>query len=154
MVSGFLAALDLGSPWRVVAVFVLTVAHWSLHVVGFTLLAPAFGMHLTPLMACAVLAAQAVGVMVPAGPGMVGTSQFFTQAGLSIFVPGALTVPSVAARAAGYANTIWMLQFSQQVVLGLIFWFAGRVSLGGVIGTPAQEPALSRALNAQSSAPA
>jgi hypothetical protein len=35
--------------------------------------------------------------MVPAGPGMIGTSQFFTQAGLSIFVPGALSVPAVAA---------------------------------------------------------
>jgi glycosyltransferase 2 family protein len=89
-----------------------------------------------------VLAAQAVGVMVPAGPGMVGTSQFFTQAGLSIFVPGALSVPEVAARAAGYANSIWMLQFGQQVVLGLFFWVAGRVSLAGVLGPDARRAAL------------
>ena len=93
ILDGFIAALNLGSGLRLLAVLALTVVHWSLHVAGFMMLAPAFGMHLTPLMACAVLAAQAVGVMVPAGPGMVGTSQFFTQAGLSIFVPGALTVP-------------------------------------------------------------
>jgi uncharacterized protein (TIRG00374 family) len=153
MVSGFLDALNLGSAWRVSAVLILTVLHWGLHVVGFTILAPAFGIHLTPLMACAVLAAQAVGVMVPAGPGMVGTSQFFTQAGLSIFVPGALTVADVAARAAGYANTIWMLQFTQQVSLGLLFWFAGRVSLTGLIGSHLADSKLPAALTNRSSIP-
>jgi uncharacterized membrane protein YbhN (UPF0104 family) len=151
MVDGFLTALNLGSAWRVFAVLALTVVHWGLHVAGFTLLAPAFGIHLTPLMACVVLASQVVGVMVPAGPGMVGTSQFFTQAGLSIFVPGALTVPAVAARAAGYANSIWALQFSQQVVLGLLFWCAGRVSLAGLVGARAAEPALGSSLETRSS---
>jgi hypothetical protein len=135
-----------------VAVLALTAVHWSLHVVGFMMLAPSFGMHLTPLMACAVLVANAVGVMVPAGPGMVGTSQFFTQAGLSMFVPGALTVPEVAARAAGYANSIWMLQFGQQVCLGLVFWFAGRVSLASVLGPQTNDAVLREDLEAGSSA--
>jgi uncharacterized membrane protein YbhN (UPF0104 family) len=151
VLDGFIAALRLGSGLRLLAVLALTVVHWSLHVVGFTMLAPAFGMHLTPLMACAVLAAQAVGVMVPAGPGMVGTSQFFTQAGLSIFVPGALTVPAVAARAVGYANSIWMLQFGQQVGLGLLFWFAGRISLAGLLGPRASNAVLPQDLKAGSS---
>jgi hypothetical protein len=52
---------------------------------------------------------------------MVGTSQFFTQLGVSIFIPGALAASEVAARAAAYANTIWLLQFGQQVVTGLLF---------------------------------
>jgi uncharacterized protein (TIRG00374 family) len=130
----FIAALHLGSTPRVLAVLGLTAIHWALHVLGFWMLAPAFGMHLTPLMACTVLAVQVVGVMVPAGPGMVGTSQFFTQAGISIFIPGALAVPEVAARAAGYANSIWVLQFGQQVALGLIFWLLSRVSLAGLVG--------------------
>jgi len=139
MLDGFIGALHLGSGLRVLGVVALTVAHWGLHAVGFMLLAPAFGMHLTALMACAVLAAQVVGVMIPAGPGMIGTSQFFAQLGLSIFVPGALSVPEVAARAAGYANTIWMLQFGQQVALGLCFWLWGHVSLAGVLGERARE---------------
>jgi glycosyltransferase 2 family protein len=151
MVGGFLDALNFGSVGRGAAVIGLTVVHWGLHVVGFTILAPAFGMHLTPLMASAVLAAQAVGVMVPAGPGMVGTSQFFTQAGLSIFIPGALTVGDVAARAAAYANTIWMLQFTQQVSLGLLFWFGGRVSLAGLVGAHIQDRKLPAGLAAGSS---
>jgi glycosyltransferase 2 family protein len=149
--NGFLDALDLGSARRLFTVLALTVAHWMLHVVGFMLMAPAFGLELTLFMACTVLAVQAVGVMVPAGPGMVGTSQFFTQAALSIFIPGALSVPDVAARAAGYANAIWMLQFTQQVILGLLFWFAGRVSLAGLIGAHARPQTGVPTLSASSS---
>jgi uncharacterized protein (TIRG00374 family) len=150
-VDSFIAALSLGSALQLLGVFSLTVLHWSLHVVGFTLLAPAFGMHLTLLMACAVLAIQTVGMMVPAGPGMVGTSQFFTQAGLSIFVSGALTVPEVAARAAAYANAIWMLQFGQQVGLGLVFWLASGASLAGLKDKTAKAPETPRRLEAKSS---
>jgi uncharacterized protein (TIRG00374 family) len=141
MLNGFLGALDLGSVPRALAVVLLTAAHWALHVAGFVLVASAFGFHLSPLQGCAVLATQAVGIMVPAGPGMVGTSQFFTQAGLSIFFPGALSQPSVVVRAAAYANCIWMLQFSQQVILGLMFWISGRVSLAGVLLAPRDAPA-------------
>ncbi len=151
MADGFLDALNLGSGRRMLAVIALTIAHWMLHVIGFMLMAPAFGLELTLFMACTVLAVQAVGVMVPAGPGMVGTSQFFTQAALSIFIPGALSVPDVAARAAGYANSIWMLQFSQQVMLGLVFWFAGRVSLAGLIGAHARSRTSAPTLSASSS---
>jgi uncharacterized membrane protein YbhN (UPF0104 family) len=136
MLDAFSAALHLGSGPRVFAVLALTVVHWALHALGFWMLAPAFGMQLTFLMACAVLAAQVVGMMIPAGPGMIGTSQFFTQLGLSIFVAGALDVPAVAARAAGYANAIWMLQFSQQVLLGLIIWAGARFSLRSVVARP------------------
>jgi uncharacterized protein (TIRG00374 family) len=142
MLDAFIGALHLGSALRVVLVLALTVLHWALHVAGFAMLGPAFGFHLTPLMACAVLAVQVVGVMVPAGPGMVGTSQFFTQIGLSMFVAGALTVPEIAARAAGYSNAVWMLQLGQQVALGLVFWVLGRVSLSGLVGVRAEEPAL------------
>jgi uncharacterized protein (TIRG00374 family) len=139
MLEAFTEGLHLGSGVRVLCVLGLTVVHWALHVIGFALLAPSFGFALTSLMSCAVLASQVVGVMVPAGPGMVGTSQFFTQAGLAIFVPGALTAPAVAVRAAGYANTIWILQFGQQVLLGLLFWMAGRVSLAGLVRPQAEE---------------
>ena len=94
------------------------------------LLAPAFGFHgLTPLMLAVILTIQVVGVMVPAGPGMVGTMQFFTQAGLSLF-----TADAFSARGAGYANTIWLLQFGEQVALGLVFLVAGHVSLKGLLG--------------------
>ena len=128
----FILGLHLGSAGRVIAVLALTAAYWCLHVWGFWMVAGAFGLKLTGLMAATVLACQVVGIMIPAGPGMVGTSQFFTQLGVSIFIAGALTVPDVAARAAAYANVIWLLQFGQQVLTGLVFLLAGHTSLVGL----------------------
>jgi uncharacterized protein (TIRG00374 family) len=132
LVDGFLYGLQLGPVPHMILFLALTVAYWSLHVWGFWMVANAFDLRITPLMASTVLACQVVGIMIPAGPGMVGTSQFFTQLGLSIFIPASLTVPDVAARAAGYANTIWLLQFGQQVLTGVIFLAAGHVSLRGL----------------------
>lgn len=143
LVDGFILGLQVGSFWSLLAFLALTATFWAMHVLGFWMVAGAFGLQITPLMACTVLASQVVGIMIPAGPGMVGTSQFFTQLGLSIFIPGALTVPSVASRAAAYANTIWLLQFGQQVLTGLPFVIGGRVSLQGLFERREPDAALS-----------
>jgi glycosyltransferase 2 family protein len=132
LLDGFILGLRLGSASRVGGFMLLTAFYWSLHVVGFWIVAGAFDLQLSPLMACTVLACQVVGIMIPAGPGMVGTSQFFTQLGLSIFIPGALGASEVGVRAAAYANSIWLLQFGQQVLLGLFFLVADNVSLRGL----------------------
>jgi uncharacterized protein (TIRG00374 family) len=133
MLDAFISAVHLGSGWKLLAFFVLTALYWTLNAVGMGVLAPAFGFTgLTPLMLAVILTIQVVGVMVPAGPGMVGTMQFFTQAGLSLFV-----ADGFSARAAGLANTIWLLQLSVQVALGAIFLIAGHVSLRGLLGPSA-----------------
>jgi uncharacterized protein (TIRG00374 family) len=139
--DAFISALHLGSGWKSLAFFALTAVYWSLSGFGLWLLAPGFGFRLEPLMVATILAVQVVGVMVPAGPGMIGTMQFFTQAGLSLFVPDAFARGSdVAARAAGFANTVWMFQFGVQVALGMIFMLLGHVSLRGVLfSRPAQQ---------------
>jgi hypothetical protein len=80
-------------------------------------------------MLAVLVTIQVVGVMVPAGPGMVGTMQFFTQAGLSLFAAAGFS-----ARGAALANTIWLLQFGEQCTLGLLFLVAGHVSLKGLLG--------------------
>ena len=136
MLEAFIDGLHLGSGWKVLAFFALTASFWTLNGLSLALLAPAFGYRgLTPLMIAIVLTIQVVGVMVPAGPGMVGTLQFFTQAGLSLFVPGAFSDPQAVA----FANTIWMLQFVTQVGLGLVFLLSGHVSLKGLLGGPPSE---------------
>lgn len=144
MLDAFISALHLGSGWKALGFFALTVAYWSIAASGLLFMAPAFGMEFGPLEACAVLAVQVVGAMVPAGPGMVGTLSFFTQIGLSLFVAGALGKGDAGARAAAYANTIWALQFGQQVLLGLVFMALGHVSLKGLLdggSTEDEEPA-------------
>ena len=149
MLDTFIGGLGVGSGPRLALVLLLTGLHWALHAVGFMWVASSFGFALSPLQACAVLATQVVGVMVPAGPGMVGTSQFFAQLGLSIFVSGTFEVASVAARAAAFANTIWFLQIFQQVALGLAFLIGGGVSLSKVIGRAAPVSASSDELAGQ-----
>ena len=130
MLDAFIGSVHLGSGWRLISFFALTALYWTLTAVGLGILAPAFGFNaLTPLMLAVILTIQVVGVMVPAGPGMVGTMQFFTQAGLSLFDPGGFS-----ARGAGFANTIWLLQFIVQVGLGTVFLVAGHISLKGLLG--------------------
>jgi uncharacterized protein (TIRG00374 family) len=140
LLNGFISGLHLGSASRVLAFLILTVVYWSLHLWGFWAVAGAFGLHITWLMACTVLAFQVVGVMIPAGPGMVGTSQFFTQLALGLFVPGAATSTEVAARIAGYGNMLWTLQFGQQVLTGLLFLALGQVSLANLFDPWQKEP--------------
>ena len=66
---------------------------------------------------CTVLGVLVIGVMLPAGPGMAGTFQFFCQLGLSLFMPDTDTA---RATAAAYANVLWGAQFVQQVSFGFI----------------------------------
>jgi glycosyltransferase 2 family protein len=136
MLDAFISAVHLGSGWRLVLFFSLTALYWTLTAAGLGILAPAFGFHsLTPLMLAVILTIQVVGVMVPAGPGMVGTMQFFTQAALSLFDDRGFS-----ASGAGFANTVWLLQFVVQTSLGLVFLLAGHVSLKGLLGAaPADE---------------
>lgn len=130
MLDAFIGAVHVGSGWKLVAFFVLTAAYWGLTAYAMGVLAFAFGFTgLSPLMLAVMLTIQVVGVMVPAGPGMVGTMQFFTQAGLSLFA-----ADGFSARGAGYANTLWLLQFVEQCGLGLVFLVAGHVSLKGLLG--------------------
>ncbi|MFL5365503.1 MAG: lysylphosphatidylglycerol synthase transmembrane domain-containing protein [Myxococcales bacterium] len=144
MLDAFISAVHIGSGFKAVLFFLLTALYWGLAGFGLWLLAPAFGFHITPLMAATILALQVVGVMIPAGPGMIGTLQLFTQIALSLFVADAFSRNSpVAARAAAYANTTWMLQFGVQVGLGITFMLLGHVALRGLFGRsdePAADP--------------
>jgi hypothetical protein len=136
MLDAFIGAVHLGSGWRLVSFFALTALYWTMTAAAMGILAPAFGFTgLTPLMLAVILTIQVVGVMVPAGPGMVGTMQFFTQAGLSLFDPAGFS-----ANGAAFANTVWLLQFVEQVALGTTFLVAGHVSLKGLLGAaPAED---------------
>ena len=139
ILDAFIGALHLGSGWKALGFFLLTAAYWASAALGLAIVAPAFGMHLTPLQACAVLTMQVVGAMVPAGPGMVGTLQLATQIGLSLFY-GAFDSGPEGINAVAFANTVWLLQFLQQVVLGVLFMSTGHVSLRGLFGASAPDP--------------
>src|SRR2546430_8358510 len=67
-------------------------SYWTLTAAGLGILAPGFGFDsLTPLMLAVMLTIQVVGVMVPAGPGLVGNMQVFPQAGAVPLYPRGLS---------------------------------------------------------------
>ncbi len=116
---------DLPRPGRLVLFLLLTFAYWGVNGAGMALLAQGFGIHLTLVQAYAVLGVLVIGVMIPAGPGMVGTFQFFLVLGLGLFIPKEQAADSGMA----YANVLWAVQFGQQVLLGLIFFVIRPASL-------------------------
>lgn len=118
------------SPARLGEFVALTAVYWGVNAAGLWVLAPAFGFALTPLQALTVLGLQVIGAMIPAGPGMVGTLQFFTRLGVGLFLAG----PSVDTQAAAFAHTNWALAFVQQVSFGLFFVAIGRVKLNHLLG--------------------
>jgi glycosyltransferase 2 family protein len=106
----------LPSAREIAVIALLTAAYWGINGFGMLVLALAFDIHLSLLQAYTCLGVLVIGVMLPAGPGMVGTFQAFTQLGLSLFMAQA-----DSARGAAYSNVLWAGQFVQQVSLGLIF---------------------------------
>jgi uncharacterized membrane protein YbhN (UPF0104 family) len=116
--------------------FVLTAAYWGLNALGMGLLARGFGFELTFVQSCAVLGVLVVGVMIPAGPGMVGTFQGAIVIGLGLFAP----VSAVATRGMAYANVLWAAQVGQTVALGVAFLFSSHIQLARIFSAPAEVP--------------
>jgi uncharacterized protein (TIRG00374 family) len=113
----FVGALSaLPTAGELAGICLLTAGYWALNGYATWVLARGFGIPLGLLEAFACMGIRALGIMLPAGPGMVGTFQAFMQLGLAMFLPG---LP--AASAAAFANVLWACQLCLQVSLGLIF---------------------------------
>jgi uncharacterized protein (TIRG00374 family) len=119
LLDAFIGGLKaLPSLSRLLGIVALTAFYWGTNAFGMAILAKAFDIQLSFVEACTVLGVLVIGVMLPAGPGMAGTFQFFCQLGLSLFMP---QTDTARATAAAYANVLWGAQFVQQVGFGLIF---------------------------------
>jgi uncharacterized protein (TIRG00374 family) len=116
---------SIPSVGKIVAFFGLTVVYWGLNGFGLAVLARGFDLQLTALGAYTTLAVLTVGVMIPAGPGMAGIFQYFTEVGLKLFLPLAI----VQRAGAAYSNVVWAAQFGQQVAVGLLFMALGHVDI-------------------------
>jgi hypothetical protein len=119
---------------RMVAFGALTVGYWALNAFGMSLLARGFGFDLGVVESCALLGVLVVGVMIPAGPGMIGTFQGAILVGLSMFAPRDV----VATRGAAYANVLWAVQLAFQTTLGLVFLFSRHIRLASILHAPAE----------------
>ncbi|MGI5862118.1 MAG: lysylphosphatidylglycerol synthase transmembrane domain-containing protein [Myxococcales bacterium] len=129
MLDAFIGGLKVVPDRRKIALFfVLTAIYWGINGFGLALLARGFGLQLELAAAFAVLGVLVVGVMIPAGPGMLGTFQGAVIVGMQLFFPD----PSSDAAIQAYAWVLWAAQFGQQVLFGLYFLALGNISFGSL----------------------
>jgi uncharacterized protein (TIRG00374 family) len=127
MADAFLRALRFVPGQGRLGLFLgLTALYWGANAMGMRLLARGFDLDLTPLQAITVLGILIVGVMIPAGPGMVGTFQAAVVLGLALFLPPA----TLDVRGQAYANVLWAAQLTLATGLGIAFLFSSHVRLG------------------------
>ena len=135
MLDAFIHGLRVLPGARDVALFFgLTAVYWSLVIWGMAILAAGFGLRLGLAEASAVLGILVVGVMIPAGPGMIGTFQGAIVVGLALFFPHDV----VATRGVAYANVLWAAQLIQLTALGLPFLLSSHVQRGRLLGAGAE----------------
>lgn len=133
MVDAFIHGLRLvPGPGALAAFVALTLAFWGLNAFGMRVLALGFGFRLGLVESCALLGVLVVGIMIPAGPGMVGTFQGAIVVGLGLFTPAA----AVATRGTAYANVLWATQLVQQTALGTFFLFTRHIQLSRLSSAP------------------
>lgn len=131
MLDAFIGGLKMVPDRRKVALFgLLTAVYWGVNAAGLMVVARAFGLVLGPVQALAVLGVLVVGVMIPAGPGMLGTFQGAIILGMQLFFPATAHQGAIYA----YAWVVWACQFSQQVAFGLLFLALGHVSFAALWG--------------------
>jgi glycosyltransferase 2 family protein len=133
MLDAFMHGLRLVPGPRALAEFaLLTLAYWGLSALGMKVLALGFGFHLGVVETCALLGVLVVGIMIPSGPGMVGTFQGAIVVGLALFTPAA----AVATRGTAYANVLWAAQVAQQTTFGAFFLFSRHIQLARLTSAP------------------
>ena len=135
MLEAFIHGLRIvPSRAKVVLFFVLTFVYWGFNGWGMQVLAEGFGLHLDFLQASTLLGVLVIGVMIPAGPGMVGTFQGAILLALGLFFPRAV----VARDGMAYANVLWAVQLVLQVGLGLAFIFSRHIRLAQLVPAPGE----------------
>jgi len=117
---------------KVAMFFVLTVVYWGFNGWGMQVLAQGFGFHWSFLQATTVLGVLVIGVMIPAGPGMVGTFQAAILLALGLF----FSQEVVARDGMAYANVLWAAQLAFQIGLGLVFLFSRHIRFAQLLPAP------------------
>lgn len=131
MLDAFIHGLRVLPGTRDVALFFgLTALYWGLVIWGMAILASGFGLRLGVAEASALLGILVVGIMIPAGPGMIGTFQGGIVVGLGLFFPHDV----VATRGVAYANVLWAANLFQVVGLGLPYLLSQHVQPGRLLG--------------------
>lgn len=147
VVDGFVGALkQLPDRQNMVSFFALTGLYWLVNGLSMAMLANAFDcsggtalscqpLHITTFQAFVVLCVLVAGMMIPAAPGSAGTAQMSILLGLSVFVPEVV----VSSSGVAFANVLWIVQITQQILLGLVFMVLSKSSFSEIAGKLSQQ---------------
>jgi hypothetical protein len=78
----------LPSASAIASVVLATLAYWAANALGMVALLHAFAWPLPPVAGATLVCVLVIGVMIPAGPGLLGTYQAALLAGLSVYQVG------------------------------------------------------------------
>jgi glycosyltransferase 2 family protein len=133
LISGFSALSDAGCLFRFVTASLI---YWLFNGLSFYVLARAFHLDLPLVSAYAICGMVAIGIILPAGPGLVGNFHEFGKFGLQISLPAAV----IAGPGMAFIVAIHGLQFLWYVGVGLLALRSRHARLSQVIGAVAEKP--------------
>jgi glycosyltransferase 2 family protein len=129
-VSGLRALPDARAALWITA---LTVAYWAANGFGLWLVMVGFGWDLPVAAGFVLVSVLVIGIMIPAGPGFLGTYQGAILAGLSIFGVG-------QSAAAAYGLVVYPINLMVVVAFALPYLFTGRAALREAVKAGATNP--------------
>lgn len=106
-----------------------TLLYWALNAMGMWVLAVGCGLPLTPAHGVAITGVLAIGILLPAGPGLFGSFQLAVSTGLKLYVADAL----VGEQGAAYVFLLYLTQAIVITVFGLVPLYKLDVSLSDVL---------------------
>lgn len=106
--------------------------YWSLNAAGMWILAVGCGIPMTPGHAVAVMGVLAIGILLPAGPGLFGTFQLGILVGLKLYFPEEL----VSAAGGVYIFLLYGIQLTGICLAGIIPLYAMNVRFSDLLRAP------------------
>lgn len=121
---------------RLLSLFTLeTLAYWGVNALGMWLLARGCGLPLSLGQVVGVMGIMAIGILLPAGPGLFGAFQLSAALGLSLYLPQEL----VQHEGALFIFLLYAVQASFITVAGLVPLYAMDLELSSLVGPAAQK---------------
>lgn len=133
LISGFSALSDAGSLFKFV---VISLIYWLFNGLGFYVLARGFHLDLPLVSAYAICGMVAIGIILPAGPGLVGNFHEFGKFGLQISLPAAV----IAGSGMAYIVAVHGLQFIWYVGVGLLALRSRHARFSRVLQATVKQP--------------
>lgn len=111
-----------------------TLLYWGANGFGMWLLAVGCGLPLEPAHGIAIMGVLAIGILLPAGPGLFGSFQLAVSTGLKLYVAESL----LGAQGAVYVFLLYGIQGIVITVFGLAPLYLMNISLGDVLAGDAK----------------